>query len=97
MCRRGIVSLLISMQKDVRNSDRPFVIGSIAQTHQVGCERTWVFIKKNWKKFCEMYKGTSLLVRLVQVRFYLRIALFKILYNRKNNRTYYVLLILMII
>lgn len=59
-------ALDFAMSDKVRNNDRVFVIGSVASHSSKGRDFTWKFVKENWEKLHEMYKGMFLISRLVK-------------------------------
>ncbi|XP_077968024.1 puromycin-sensitive aminopeptidase-like [Styela clava] len=56
-----------AMTDKVRSNDKVFMIGSAAISNPIGRDITWEFVKKNWEKLHDMFKGSFLINRLVQM------------------------------
>lgn len=59
--------LEFAMTDKVRSNDKVFMIGSAAISSPIARDISWEFVKKNWEKLHEMYKGSFLINRLVQM------------------------------
>lgn len=58
-------------QEKVRDSDRIFVISSLATAHVEGRDAAWKFTKENWTRLHKLYKGQSLLAHIIKVMSFL--------------------------
>lgn len=55
--------LKFAFSDKVRDSERVFILGSLARSTKLGCEKSWKYVKDNWKQYEEIHKGSYLFGR----------------------------------